>query len=86
MKRKTPAIRSVSEVIGYLISSLPDIRFGMMYYRSLEIDKTKAVKASKGHYNSHMVLLKQGSEDLQWWIAVGVHSPSPIYHALLTLY
>ena len=30
IKTKTPTIRSVSEVIGYLVSSLPAIRYGML--------------------------------------------------------
>ena len=84
IKTKTPTIRSVSEVIGYLVSSLPAIRYGMLHYRSLEIDKNKALKASKGQYNSYMVLSKQAIGDLQWWITVVVHSPSPIYIVLKT--
>ena len=82
IKTKTPTIRSMSEVIEYLVSSLPAIRHGMPHYSTLEIDINKTLKASKGQYNSHMVLSKQVIEDLQWWITVGVHSPSLICHGL----
>ena len=78
IKTKTPAIRFVSEVLGYLVSSFPGVKFGMLYYRSIEVDKNKALTYNKGDYNAPMVLSKQAIKDLQWWITSGVYSPNPV--------
>ena len=41
-------IRDIARIIGYMISSLPAVRYGALYYRYLEIDKITALKQSKG--------------------------------------
>ena len=39
MKKSIISIREVAQVIGLLVSSLPAVQYGPLYYRSLEIDK-----------------------------------------------
>ena len=39
LKKSAISIREVAQVIGRLVSSLPAVQYGPLYYRSLEIDK-----------------------------------------------
>ena len=41
-------IGDVAKVIGHLISSLPGVKYGALYYRNLEMDKVAALKLAKG--------------------------------------
>ena len=37
--QKTATIRSVAQVIGFLVSSFPAVEFAELHYRHLELDK-----------------------------------------------
>ena len=62
------SIHVVSEVIGLMVSMFPGVEYAQLFYRSLEIDKIKALKASRGDYNSIMILSDTSVLDLKWWI------------------
>jgi len=36
--------------IGHLISSLPGVKYGALYYRNLEMNKVAALKLAKGNF------------------------------------
>ena len=42
LKQNAPAIGEVAQVIGLLVSSLPTVQYGPLFYRSIEIDKNMA--------------------------------------------
>ena len=42
------SVHNVSEVIGLMVSMFPEVEYAQLFYRSLEIDKIKALKESKG--------------------------------------
>ena len=42
-------IRQVAKILGHLVSSLPAVMYGALYYRCLDKDKTNALKVSNGH-------------------------------------
>jgi len=42
-------IRDVAKVIGHLISSLPGVKYGALYYRNLEMEKIAALKSANGN-------------------------------------
>ena len=62
------SIHVVSEVIGLMVSMFPGVEYEQLFYRSLEIDKIKALKASRGDYNSIMILSDTSVIDLKCWI------------------
>ncbi|KAK6169841.1 hypothetical protein SNE40_020818 [Patella caerulea] len=64
-----PKIRMVAQVIGLMVSSLPAISNGEIYYRILEIEKINALKVAEGDYEQTMCLSKQARQDLLWWCA-----------------
>ena len=46
LSKKSPSIREVAQVIGYMVSSFPAVKYGKCHYRALENDKIEALKAS----------------------------------------
>ena len=51
LKQNAPATGEVAQVIGLLVSSLPAVQYGPLFYRSIEIDKNMAVQQHKGNYS-----------------------------------
>jgi len=61
------SIRFVAKVIGILISSLPAVLHGELYYRFLEIGKINALKKSHGNFDAKMKLGVDAKLELEWW-------------------
>jgi hypothetical protein len=51
-----------------MVSSFPAVKYGPLYYRNLEHDKTSALKQSKGNYDGHMNSSKNSERELNWWL------------------
>ena len=62
--QKTTTIRSVAQVIGFLVSSFTAVEFAEMHCRYLELDKISALRANKGNFDSIMALLVQSKTEL----------------------
>ena len=45
------SVYDVSEVIGLMVSMFPGVEYAQLFYRSLEIDKIKALKEGTGNYH-----------------------------------
>ena len=77
-------IRSVASAIGKIVSSLPASLPGGIYYRSIEKDKNRALKRSRGNYEAKMVLSEDSRRELLWW-KENVHSTfAPIHWPPIT--
>ena len=61
-------VRNIARLIGFLVSSLPAVKYGTLNYRYLEIDKINALKCSKGNVVVHMVISEKGVSEMQWWL------------------
>lgn len=68
LKKSVTSIRVVAQVIGLLVSSLPAVQYGPLYYRSLEIDKNTALQQNNGNYEATMTLSSESVSDLSWWV------------------
>ena len=68
LKKSVTSIRDVAHVIGLLVSSLPAVQYGPLYYRSLEIDKNTALQQNNGKYEATMTLSSESVSDLSWWV------------------
>ena len=60
------SIHVVSDVRGLMVSVFPGVEYAQLFYRSLEIDKIKALKASRGDYNSILILSDTTVTDIKW--------------------
>ena len=61
-------IRETAQVIGLIVSSLPAVQFGELYYKNLEKNKVLALQANKGNCDVPLYLSKDAKADLSWWI------------------
>ncbi|XP_028415159.1 uncharacterized protein LOC114538208 [Dendronephthya gigantea] len=75
-------IRDLAQLIGKLIASFPGVVHGPLYYRSLEADKTKALRISKGNFDDTMGLSENSRLELRWWLANISHVHNVISHKL----
>ena len=67
-------------VIGILVSSLPGVQFGSLYYRQLEIEKNLALKARSGNFQALLSLSPKKLSELTWWINNVDKAFNPISH------
>jgi hypothetical protein len=56
IKEAYPTIRRVSQVLGYLLSSLPGVQYGRLHTRHLENCKIMALKINSGKYDSSCIV------------------------------
>ena len=75
---KKPSIRTVARVVGKMVSSFPAVRFGKLFYRLIDNEKTAALKLHQGNYEAKMSLSIQAKQDLQWWIDNIIDNSAPI--------
>jgi len=60
-------IRDVAMFIGLLVSSLPAVQYGALFYRFLEKCKSDSLCAAHGDYDAFMVLNNDAHQDINWW-------------------
>ena len=68
VNREKCTVQNVAEVIGLIVSSLPGVEHGPLHYRSLERDKSNALRENKGNFGSSMTLSPSSRAELNWWI------------------
>ena len=73
-------IRTVSRVIGHIISSFPGVMYGPLYFRQLEREKTLALKCHQGNFDSTMSLSLESRAELKWWIDSIESSYNVVHH------
>ena len=73
------SIQEVSEVIVLMVSMFPGVKYAQFCYRSIEIDKIRALK-EKGNFNSMIALSVTSRADLKWWINNIDSSSKPVSH------
>ena len=69
VNKETCTIQSVAEVIGVIVSSFPGVEHGPLNYRSLERDKSHALRENKSNFGSSMTLSPSSRAELNWWIS-----------------
>lgn len=68
VNKETCTVQNVAEVIGLIVSSFPGVEHGPLHYRSLERDKSNALRENKGNFGSFMILSPSSRAELNWWI------------------
>ena len=71
LKGSPTSIREVAQVIGLLVSSLPAVQYGPLFYRSIGIDKNMALQHHKGKNEASMTLTPESISELRWWVTTG---------------
>ena len=83
-----PTVREVASTLGLLISNVPAAKLGPLHFRSLDMDKTEALRLNKGSFDAFMSLSEFSRSDLQWWIhsARSLQKPISPPQSEITLY
>ena len=61
-------IRSFAKIVGSLVSNLPGVQYGQLFYRQCDNLKSKALKENRGNYEAKIVIPEECGEDIRWWI------------------
>ena len=64
LELNSPSIREVAQVIGYIVSSLPAVKYGKCHYRTIENDKIAALK--QANFDVTMCLSNSAVAELNW--------------------
>ena len=65
--KETFKIRFLAHFIGVLVSSLPAIEHGSLYYRFLEANKNEALKNCCGNFEGYTSLNLDSKTEVFWW-------------------
>lgn len=68
-KIRNVQIQTVAELIGMLIAATPATKYGLLYTRQLESEKTEALFQNSGNYKKIMHISEKSVSDLSWWIS-----------------
>ena len=61
-------IRFLAKLIGVLVSSLPAVKNGELYYRYLELNRNNALKKCGGNFDGITSLDSEAREEVIWWL------------------
>ncbi|KAJ8959789.1 hypothetical protein NQ317_001016 [Molorchus minor] len=67
LRKNTCTIRNYAKMIGVLIAACPAVKYGWLYTKGLEREKTIALYKSDNNYNANMRITESIKEDLIWW-------------------
>ena len=56
LRTEQPLIREVASVVGQMVSCFPGVKYGPLYYRALENDKTDALKTNGWNLDDRMLI------------------------------
>ena len=71
-------IRQFTQILGFLVSCCPAIKYSWAYTKSSEREKFLALKINNDNYNAKMTISKEIIEDMNWWISKASSSNNPI--------
>ena len=60
-------IRQVAGLVGLMVAYAPAVEYSGVHFKSLERDKIKALKRSRGNFESKMWVSEEGMSDIRWW-------------------
>lgn len=69
LRTEQPLIREVASVVGQMVSCFPGVKYGPLYYRALENDKTDALKTNGWNLDDRMLISDIAKKDMSWWLS-----------------
>ncbi|XP_059615632.1 uncharacterized protein LOC132261098 [Phlebotomus argentipes] len=71
-------IQKFAEMLGFLVSCCPAVKYGLVYTKACERLKFLALLRSKGNYNGKLSINQEVMKELTWWNTIGSSSFNPI--------
>ena len=78
LRTEQPLIREVASVVGQMVSCFPGVKYGPLYYRALENDKTDALKTNGWNLDDRMLISDIANKDMSWWLSNIDNDPCPV--------
>ncbi|XP_073238147.1 uncharacterized protein [Porites lutea] len=78
LRTEQPLIREVASVVGQMVSCFPGVKYGPLYYRALENDKTDALKTNGWNLDDRMLISDIAKKDMSWWLSNIDNDPCPV--------
>ena len=75
---KITTIRDIASLIGSMVSYMPAVTYGPLYYKQIEIEKISALRQNKGCYEANMTLSDLAISDMLWWKRNALQKPTTI--------
>ena len=60
-------VREQAQFIGQVIACFAGVKFGPLWYSSMERDKTRGLKQNKGNYDSRVNFSEETKSEVRWW-------------------
>lgn len=61
-------IRELAQLIGNLVAAEQAVELAPLHYKSLEIERNRALTKARGDYETRITLSNSARSDLQWWV------------------
>lgn len=68
LNKSAVTAQELAQLIGTMVSNFPAVKYGPLHYRSLERDKSIALRNNKGNYLAKLKLSQKSITDISWWI------------------
>ena len=65
---KAISIWTFAELIGKMTAAEPGVKYAALHYKTLELDKDRALKSNFGNYDSFMQISSESKLCIKWWI------------------
>lgn len=78
-------IQRFAEMLGFLVSCCPAVKYGPVYTKACERSKFKALQKNLDNYNSKFIVDCNAFAELEWWRKVGALNNNPIRHSSYSL-
>lgn len=75
---KRVSLLQVATLIGAMVSYLPAMRYGKLYYRAIERDKVLGLRSNNGRFSADIGLSQEALQDIKWWLENASLSGKPI--------
>ena len=60
-------VRKLAQFIGQVVDCFAGVKFGPLWYRSMENYKTRALKRNKGAYDTRVNFSEETKSEMRWW-------------------
>lgn len=84
LRDKSVSIRDFAKLIGKMVAAEPGVQYAALHYKTLEIDKDKALKLNRGNFDNHMYISKESKKGIVWWINNIETAHRPITYGSMT--
>ena len=66
-KKDSSTVRELAQFIGMVVAGVQGVKFGPLWYRAMEKDKTDTLKQNNGDFDSVVRFSDEAKMEMMWW-------------------